>query len=560
MKCMRRLRFASWTTSAGLFLPFIPGQCGNEWIGDTSPGSAGVAGNSAVPSAGSAGGTASAPETCGSAPEGVAGQSATLGGATGSGGTSTSGSGGATCGNGQLDPGEVCDNGQQNGTNGCDAGCAFVCVGSCPIRVDPTATHDGSGRSWLDPSNQLQSALTTQSTRGGGEVWVRAGDFVVSDVPQDSFVSVPTNVRLRGGFIGTELSPEQRPSGSVTSLIGSSPGATNPLLRIEGATDVVVERIHLSGGEPPFRISNSQRVLLRELSVTPNEESWSNDTLTVSAGSAVRFEHCDLVSPQNSWGLHITDSDVAFVDSRFDSEGMSSLSPKLYAESGRVLIESSVLLRGVWIGEHAVGLIVDSQLLNTWAAGAALYVVGAAAVAGTDFGPGYGSASLSVPGTALVFDSSFVDIRVTSVHGSFPTTWAIEGAGAVSVSLSTFMAGRCDYAGAPNCPPIQAATIDNSVFDKGQPLTASNCISGGSYYAGRGIGGGYSCTDAGDASLLDQSRRRLLDFAIPFQAEPFRADLSRYADENFWARETARADACGDTGAPDPGRHFPCTP
>ncbi|HEY5961264.1 MAG TPA: hypothetical protein VIV60_32125, partial [Polyangiaceae bacterium] len=139
--------------------------------------------------------------------------------------------------------------------------------------------------------------------------------------------------------------------------------------------------------------------------------------------------------------------------------------------------------------------------------------------------------------------------RATNAHGYYPSAWAIDGSGALEVSLSSFAAGRCDYADA-DCEVLIPGNINNSLFAVdpskvvvGQSMPASNCSVASSSSA---------CTDAGDETLLAASHARLMAFAAQFLGAPFYADLSGYSDPNFWR--------CNDANAPNPGYHAPCNP
>lgn len=56
-----------------------------------------------------------------------------VGGAGGAGGSTTTGMGGGMCGDGVHDPGEACDDANQDDQDGCTAGCEVVMLDACPM-------------------------------------------------------------------------------------------------------------------------------------------------------------------------------------------------------------------------------------------------------------------------------------------------------------------------------------------------------------------------------------------------------------------------------------------
>ena len=69
--------------------------------------------------------------------------------------------------------------------------------------VNVAAPPGGNGSSWATAMRDLATALNTAS--GGSEIWVAQGRYV----PPGYFV-LPSDVRVYGGFQGTETSIDQR--------------------------------------------------------------------------------------------------------------------------------------------------------------------------------------------------------------------------------------------------------------------------------------------------------------------------------------------------------------
>ncbi len=86
---------------------------------------------------------------------------------------------------------------------------ATLLFGQSRIYVDASATGANNGQSWADALADLHTALLT--AQAGDEVWVATGIYLpTADASRDSFFSLPSGVRLFGGFAGTETDLSQR--------------------------------------------------------------------------------------------------------------------------------------------------------------------------------------------------------------------------------------------------------------------------------------------------------------------------------------------------------------
>ncbi len=91
----------------------------------------------------------------------------------------------------------------------------LFCLNSLPaqaqrIYVDATATGANNGSSWADAFTGLQGALAAAGT--GDEIWVAEGIYtpdVIGGSPAATFL-IGKNLKLYGGFAGTESSLEER--------------------------------------------------------------------------------------------------------------------------------------------------------------------------------------------------------------------------------------------------------------------------------------------------------------------------------------------------------------
>jgi len=128
------------------------------------------------------------------------------------------------------------------------------------VYVDARASGAGDGSSWADAFNELQDALAVAT----GPIWIAQGVYT----PENHF-DVQTGQQLLGGFDGTErhageadptqhltvlsgdlgrddLSVSTGITESVVDLVGSN---AEVVLRLDGATDVLIEGLVITGGD-----------------------------------------------------------------------------------------------------------------------------------------------------------------------------------------------------------------------------------------------------------------------------------------------------------------------
>ncbi len=133
--------------------------------------------------------------------------------------------------------------------------------------VSADAPPDGDGLSWATAKRDLNSALGVPGAR---EVWIKAGVYRLAGpdgLPSpDASIEIGCQMTVRGGFAGTESTPDQRPPltagvatifsgdllGNDTGETGSRSDNTATMLRIIGAAvaldRLVIERAASDGG------------------------------------------------------------------------------------------------------------------------------------------------------------------------------------------------------------------------------------------------------------------------------------------------------------------------
>ena len=81
--------------------------------------------------------------------------------------------------------------------------------------VVPGGAGNKNGTSWANAYADVQTAIDSASSDGGGEVWIAKGTY-----KHGSAMKMKNNVAIYGGFAGTETSKDQRVAGNNTILDG----------------------------------------------------------------------------------------------------------------------------------------------------------------------------------------------------------------------------------------------------------------------------------------------------------------------------------------------------
>ncbi|MET0343638.1 MAG: hypothetical protein ABW252_21680 [Polyangiales bacterium] len=482
----------------------------------------------------------------------------------------------AVCGNGEVEIGETCDDGEQNGgASWCDRSCLFRCDSEgCPLRVDPGASDAGDGESWERPLRNLPEALRMRR-----EVWVRGGDF--ASLRGDTPIGVPAARKLRGGFAGHERTPEERvPSTPRTRLPGLA------LSEHEGR--VLIERVVVGEGQPSGPAGFQMRLGLGVKDV-PNEVRVVDATFIDSRieleNARVRLDRVDIVPTY--------DMPVRVIASHFAWRGGSLSGQQSYA--GLSAHDSRVLLQKLdingWLymdGERSETLMVSSvvhdQRWRTGGGGGLLHLVDGILVDSTFANASsYGPASIEAK-KLFVWNSSFLDLQAGYSRGSSARAAAID-ADEVEIALSSFYQNTCLPAPEQCSVDVRGVTaVTASLFVQedpgrslGQPASdaswrsvdtreglGGNCFTyavgafvADPWHPGPLLARAHPCPDAGDAIALERARRRLVQRVEPFRVAFFDADVARFSAPDWWRRETVREGRCNDVDAPDPGAHQP---
>ena len=117
--------------------------------------------------------------------------------------------------------------------------------------VVPGGAGNKNGTSWANAYADVQTAIDSASSDGGGEVWIAKGTY-----KHGSAMTMRNNVAIYGGFAGTETSKDQRVSGNNTILDGENSYSvfynnytkSNPLTNSAKLDNVTIQNGYASFG------------------------------------------------------------------------------------------------------------------------------------------------------------------------------------------------------------------------------------------------------------------------------------------------------------------------
>lgn len=121
------------------------------------------------------------------------------------------------------------------------------------LRVDPSATGTGDGKTWANAYTSIHSALTASTS--GDEVWVKAGIYkTTSSSDRSASFQLKSNVGLYGGFAGAESHRFERDwTVNHTTLSGDIATANvkfdNSYHVVTGASNAALDGFHVTAGQ-----------------------------------------------------------------------------------------------------------------------------------------------------------------------------------------------------------------------------------------------------------------------------------------------------------------------
>ncbi len=152
------------------------------------------------------------------------------------------------------------------------------CWGGDIIYVNPNAVMGfDTGTSWDNAYIDLQDALERAANGCGDEIWVAAGTYIPGTLSTDNF-TIPGDVEIYGGFIGTETTRSERKPARYKTYLNGDDTCSNIIELENSSTGVVVDG---------FIISNA---LSHAITCGTNTElAVSNCRITDNVGNGINF-------------------------------------------------------------------------------------------------------------------------------------------------------------------------------------------------------------------------------------------------------------------------------
>ena len=133
--------------------------------------------------------------------------------------------------------------------------------------ISTNGSDENDGKSWDTPFATLQKAIAEAEKLGGGNIWVKAGeyDFGVE-------IELLEGVYIYGGFAGTEKSLEERVDGNETVISG---GGEHGIFRVNSKLNIKLDGLTLTKGKAErggaIYIESSEGIRLSGIKVIGNE-------------------------------------------------------------------------------------------------------------------------------------------------------------------------------------------------------------------------------------------------------------------------------------------------
>ena len=257
--------------------------------------------------------------------------------------------------------------------------------------VSNSGSEANDGKSWNTSFSSLQKAITEAEKIGGGNIWVKAGEYDFGEA-----VELKSDVWIYGGFAGTEKSLEERVEGSETVISG---GGTHRIFGAYSIVDAKLEGLTLTEGKcdigSVLYLESSENILIKGVKITGNE------------------------SDSQIWVCNYS---------------------KVAIEGGRI---SNNTGRGIWIDGNAqveiVGSVFESNIINSGGGAIAAVNSSVVTIEGSEF---IGNESKDTDGGALYLDGS----STYTITGSrFEGNKANGNGGAIYHNGSSVLIDGCEF-------------------------------------------------------------------------------------------------------------------
>jgi cysteine-rich repeat protein/predicted outer membrane repeat protein len=272
------------------------------------------------------------------------------------------------CGDQLILGSEECDDGNTTPTDGCSASCQIepyhacdgepsVCTCAVFVRVMSVSTPDGE--SWATAYGDVQSAVDTAATLGGGcEVWVAQGTYHIYQSGAGDTLALASDVGVYGGFDGTETRRDQRdPQNNHTMLDGADPNnSTNRVHHVitaDGITgawlDGFTVRNGLAGGSDPHDRGgglyvNASNLMVAECLFTDNRAARGGAIYTNSSGLTLVWSTVQQSRANDGGGLYIDGADPALTYVTFYQCTATNEGGGMFVNSGTPSVRNCVFV------------------------------------------------------------------------------------------------------------------------------------------------------------------------------------------------------------------------
>ncbi len=277
------------------------------------------------------------------------------------------------------------------------AGPATAAGSQSVLYVDPGARGRHDGSSWRDAFPELQPALDAATSDVAVEmIFVAEGTYRPEDLgPEDSFFSLPADVRLYGGFPAGGGSFELRDPERYHSVLSGDIGIPGDdsdnagvVLWVKGA-NTVLDGFSITGARGVCGLLSQSGFTLTRCTLSDNEGQYGAMFLQVtSVGSTVSISQAtfsDNRSTRYGGGAIVSGgSDLRISRCRFIDNSSSQHGGAIASVSGQLSVTSSLFLRNRAQGDGAA-IYVDrgtAQLTNLTVVDNQSPSAGAAAIQG----------------------------------------------------------------------------------------------------------------------------------------------------------------------------------
>ena len=336
---------------------------------------------------------------------------------------------------------------------------------SCTIYVNANGGNDwNEGNTWATARATVQSGIDKAQEQGGCDVWVVAGTYKpTSSTVRTVSIILRSNIRVFGGFFGTETSLAQRDFAKNATTLSGDIGVTgdatdNSNHVVTGAEGATIDGFTITGGNgygggvyniaPLFTVRNcvitknqvtaagsntggagiyntGTSLLLQDTTVAINSASGSaygGGAYLNSQNATVAHCHFDTNSGYLGGGIHLIGTGARVVNSTFVGNSASVGGAISVPSGSAIAVESSAFSN------------------NSAAVGAAMY------------------GEASTPASFSITRSAFGSNTATQYGGAI-------AAASLTAQLCTFTGNSAtSYAGAVYLNGPTLSTITNSVF------------------------------------------------------------------------------------------------